>query len=61
MVTKVHCSQSGLSSVGRDDVLIFRRYKVQGALFFSWKDLEACSQVEEGTTRDISSQAAFVR
>jgi hypothetical protein len=37
-----------------------RRYDVQAPVFFSWKDLEGGSQVGEGTTRDISTQAAFV-
>ena len=41
--------------------LIFRRYNVQAAVVFSWKDLEGGSQVGEGTTRDISTQTAFVR
>jgi hypothetical protein len=41
--------------------LIFRRYNVQAAVLFSWKDLEGDSQVGEGTTRDIGTQAAFVR
>ena len=40
--------------------LIFRRY-VRAAVSFSWKDLKGGSQVGEGTTRDISTQAAFVR
>jgi hypothetical protein len=41
--------------------LIFRRNVQAAVFFFSWKDLEDGSQVGEGTTRDISTQAAFVR
>jgi hypothetical protein len=37
-----------------------KRYNVQAPAFFSWKDLEGGSQVGEGTTRDISTQAVFV-
>lgn len=38
-----------------------RRYIVQAPAFFSWKDLDGKSQAAEGVTRDISTQAAFVR
>lgn len=37
-----------------------RRYNVQAPVFFSWKDLDGSSQVAEGMTRDISTQAVFV-
>ena len=39
--------------------LIFRRYNVQAAVVFSWKDLEGGSQEGADTTRDISTQAGL--
>ena len=38
-----------------------RRYNVQAPAFFSWKDSDGNPQKAEGMTRDISTQAAFVR
>jgi hypothetical protein len=38
-----------------------KRYYVQAPAFFSWKDSEGGSQAAEGMTRDISTQALFVR
>ena len=37
-----------------------KRYYVQAPVIFSWKDSDGGSQVGEGTTRDISTQAVFV-
>jgi hypothetical protein len=42
------------------DLRRVRRYYVQAPVFFSWKNSEGSSQVGEGMTRDISTQAAFV-